>query len=316
MKTLPKEVFQQLRRWVHLYASNLEIAQWRYHFEGGSAEDVLEALSFYQNEDGGFGHGVGDHDNMSPESSPVAFLWGACGIMKDMGCGPEHPMTRGVIRWFEQCPYVTERGVCFAVPSNSHYPCRPWFIYTEEPRFPGDWLPEHNISADFVAFAFENCAEGSALYAKAAKIVDYRLANILPALPRVLQWDRSIWQGLEPHDICKLIALAEKFGRKTHEECQTLYGQLLDILREYALPETYQSLEKRIKYGDNVPLPEDLDDIINRLSSGQPWSKNGLVCEDPEKKYDEVFNLGALWWSIKGAIGGLKTLKEHGRLEI
>jgi hypothetical protein len=44
MNTLPRQAFQQIRRWVHRCASNLEAARWRFHFENGSAQDALEAL--------------------------------------------------------------------------------------------------------------------------------------------------------------------------------------------------------------------------------------------------------------------------------
>ncbi|MDR2687532.1 MAG: hypothetical protein LBB75_07245 [Oscillospiraceae bacterium] len=51
MKPLPQSVFHQIRRWVYRYGRHLDVARWQYHFENGSAENVLEALSFYQNKE-------------------------------------------------------------------------------------------------------------------------------------------------------------------------------------------------------------------------------------------------------------------------
>lgn len=55
---------------LHVPPRPLELALWQFHFENGSADSVLRALSFYQNEDGGFGHGL-EADNWNPLSSPL-----------------------------------------------------------------------------------------------------------------------------------------------------------------------------------------------------------------------------------------------------
>lgn len=45
----------QARNFVYRNARPLELARWKYLFEGGSREEVLTALASYQNDDGGFG---------------------------------------------------------------------------------------------------------------------------------------------------------------------------------------------------------------------------------------------------------------------
>lgn len=55
---LTNQDFDAIRRWMHRNARPLDLARWQYHFESGSAEAVLQSLSAYQNEDGGFGHGL------------------------------------------------------------------------------------------------------------------------------------------------------------------------------------------------------------------------------------------------------------------
>ena len=53
-----REVFQKAKRFVYQNARPLDLARWRYHFEGGTAEEVLEILAMYQKEDGGFGYAL------------------------------------------------------------------------------------------------------------------------------------------------------------------------------------------------------------------------------------------------------------------
>ena len=50
--------YNKARSFVYKNARPLDLARWKYLFEGGSKEDVLTALAAYQNEDGGFGHGA------------------------------------------------------------------------------------------------------------------------------------------------------------------------------------------------------------------------------------------------------------------
>ena len=70
----------------------------------------------------------------------------------------------------------------------------------------------------------------------------------------------------------------------------------------------------KIQHGD-VPTSEELDGIVERLSEGNPWSTDGLRCDNFEVRMNELYQTGALWWSITDAISGLRTLKEYGRLE-
>ena len=49
------EAFVNARKFIYKNARPLDLARWQYHFENGSREAVLQALQFYQNEDGGYG---------------------------------------------------------------------------------------------------------------------------------------------------------------------------------------------------------------------------------------------------------------------
>ena len=56
MRKLSSEDYQEIRLWMYGNARQIELAIWQYYFENGSKEAVLSSLSFYQNDDGGFGH--------------------------------------------------------------------------------------------------------------------------------------------------------------------------------------------------------------------------------------------------------------------
>ena len=56
---------ESARKFIYLNARPLDFARWRFLFENGSRENVLDILSEYQNEDGGFGGGL-EPDCLNP----------------------------------------------------------------------------------------------------------------------------------------------------------------------------------------------------------------------------------------------------------
>lgn len=58
MKKLSNKSYQAIRLTIEKYARPLEQSLFRYYFEQGSASDVIKELALFQNEDGGFGHGI------------------------------------------------------------------------------------------------------------------------------------------------------------------------------------------------------------------------------------------------------------------
>ena len=73
MKKLSFNDYIKLRRLVYRNATPLIFTRWRASFENGNVKDVMDVLSCYQNEDGGFGHGL-DANCLNPNSSPYMSL--------------------------------------------------------------------------------------------------------------------------------------------------------------------------------------------------------------------------------------------------
>lgn len=54
MREQDRAVFEKARKFVYRNARPLDLARWKYHFGNGSEKEVIEVLSAYQNEDGGY----------------------------------------------------------------------------------------------------------------------------------------------------------------------------------------------------------------------------------------------------------------------
>ena len=95
MKTM-----ETAKNFIYRNARPLDFARWQYHFENGSREAVLKALAAYQNEDGGFGHGL-EADCFNPNSSPIQ-TWTAIEILREVRMTDRrNPMIQNILRYLE-----------------------------------------------------------------------------------------------------------------------------------------------------------------------------------------------------------------------
>lgn len=91
-------VYEKARGFIYRNARPLDLARWQYHFENGSKEAVINALSCYQNEDGGFGHAL-EPDAWNPNSSPIQ-TWCATEILREINFTDNtHPLINGLLKY-------------------------------------------------------------------------------------------------------------------------------------------------------------------------------------------------------------------------
>jgi len=267
----------------------------------------------YQNEDGGFGHGL-EFDCQNPNSSLTQTLC-AYDILKDLNCvSKQDSIIIKMINFFENNEYITEKGCYCTIPSNNHYPCCPWYLFSDAPF---DWAmaSENYTNNAFIDFVFENFTKDSELYKKALRIIDYRL-SVLPDLATVFSIEKSdIMQSFKADDRFRFIKILENYNLKSHDECEMLLHNLLEVMKNIANPIVYKNFQKNIRLKNDVNSDE-LDEVVDNLCNNKDWSTDGLKCDNPEKKMNEMSSLGYLWWPIYNLIDQLKLIKNHGRLEI
>lgn len=128
MKKLWIHDFNDIKAWIYRNARALDLTLFQYHFENGTKEPVLAALSHYQNNDGGYGNGI-DPDNWNPHSTP----YNAQIVIKMLRqidfTDVSHPIYKGIFRYLENTEHITEEGWMFTIPSNNDYPHGVWWDY-------------------------------------------------------------------------------------------------------------------------------------------------------------------------------------------
>ena len=156
--------FQKARAFIYQNARPLDCARWQYLFENGSRENVLQFLASYQNEDGGFGHGL-EADCWNPNSSPVQ-TWAATQIIREVNLEDKnHPMIVGILRYLENTEDFDGHTWRNTVKTNDDYPHAPWWNYavTDEVNY--------NPTASLIGFILRYATEEEPIYHTARRLL-------------------------------------------------------------------------------------------------------------------------------------------------
>lgn len=162
-----KHTYQKAQEFIYRNARPLDFARWQYHFENGSKEAILRALSYYQNSDGGFGHAL-ELDCWNPNSSPI----GTCAAIQRLKeidfDDATHPLVLGILNYLDS-------GVDFnmeynqwlnVLPTNNDYPHACWWEYGAA----GSEF-KYNPTAVLAGFIIQFADKNSNLYQKGIQIV-------------------------------------------------------------------------------------------------------------------------------------------------
>ena len=110
----------EIKYWMHRNAREVELSLWNYFFENGSRRDVADALSWYQNEDGGFGYAL-DADNWNPDSNPYQTSM-AIRILRNIGfTDMEHPVCQGIFRYLYSEKDLMDYGWGVCLPPQDKF---------------------------------------------------------------------------------------------------------------------------------------------------------------------------------------------------
>lgn len=118
--------YKKAREFIYKNARPLDMARWQYHFENGSKDAVLNTLSYYQNEDGGFGHAL-EADAWNPNSTPIQ-TWTATEILREIDfTDNSHTIIYGILSYLESGQSFEGKFWFNTIKSNNIYPHAPWW---------------------------------------------------------------------------------------------------------------------------------------------------------------------------------------------
>jgi len=128
---LSQDCFNQARQSIMKYGRPLEKAILKKYFNGGSGQDILNELKKFQNEDGGFGHGI-ESDFRLPLSSPMATSVGIRLLSEINELKEAKDMIKDAIAYLETS-FDEKRNGWFAVPKEvNNFPHAFWWHFNEK----------------------------------------------------------------------------------------------------------------------------------------------------------------------------------------
>ncbi len=313
MPKLSRNDFEEVSLWVHRNAREIDLALWKYHFENGSKDHVLSALTVYQNADGGFGHAL-EADNWNPHSSPYQTLT-AITILDRIGfTDTSHPVWQGIFRYLDSGAYHNENGWLFSIPTNDDYPHAPWWTYNEN----ANTYESIGVTAELAASILQYGERGTALYDKALKETT-RLLGLIG------NTEKNGDMGIGGY--CKLLNALYRTGLDSRYDLAAVSARVRQLVTSsiehdtskwefYGVrPSNYITSPDSPYYEDNREITEtELDYLIKTRQDGGVW---GITWSwfDNNEKYAKAFAVSENWWKTNLAVSKVLMLRNFGRVE-
>ena len=297
--------FQNARTFIYRNARPLDLARWQYHFEDGSKEAVLSALSFYQNEDGGIGHAL-EPDAWNPNSSPIQ-TWSATEILREIDfTDSTHPIIQGILRYLSSGQDFDGKRWYTVVKSNNDHPHAPWWHTESDSTCHNDYNPTACLAGFIIRFADQD----SELYQIGCRIAKeacnaYLGQGLLTDMHtgscylRLLQYceEAGALAGIDLPLLKEKLKLQVRFSiTQNNAEWETGY---------ICKPSQFFNTRDSIFYADNKNIADyECEYIIqSQLADGSwsiPWSWNA---------YPEEWAISKNWWKSNGVISNMLYLK-------
>lgn len=154
--------FISTKEFIYRNARPLDVARFKFLFGFGTIDDVLNCLSYYQNEDGGFGHGL-ELDCLNPNSSPMQTLVATQIINEIGGLNKEHNMICGILYYLSSKKDFDGSFWANTIATNNDYPHAPWWNYNPN-------VKSYNPTASLAGFILLYGEKDSEIYNIAKRV--------------------------------------------------------------------------------------------------------------------------------------------------
>ena len=168
--------YEKARAFMYRNARPLDLARFQYHFENGSKETVMKVLSYYQNEDGGFGHAV-EADCWNPNSIPLHSNT-AGNIIREIDFdNAQQPVIQGLLKWYASGEHFNGKTWAITVDSNNDYPHAAWW-HTESTSA---CHTDYNGTAQIAGFIVRYAEKDSKLFELGVRIANEAVSALCPS---------------------------------------------------------------------------------------------------------------------------------------
>lgn len=299
------EQFEIIKKWMYRNARPLDIARWKYHFENGNKEDVLTALSVYQNQDGGFGYAL-EADSWNPNSSPIQ-TWCATEILYELGItDKDNEIVKGILSYLDSKKDFHD-GYWFAeIPTNNDYPHAQWWSYGE--NVIADW--GYNPTICLAGFVLYFADKQSKLYQLASEIAR-KATNVFLQCQR-LEDMHEILCFIRCCEYCEKAGIMDIFDVDKMFNClkkkvKSSIGKHKESWKDNYMckPSQFMITPDSIFYKDNKQLSDyEVKFIIETMSPDGTWAVTWNWDD-----YQEEWAISKNWWKANQVLINMRYLK-------
>lgn len=283
-------------------ARPLDRALWRFHFEGGPAEDVWVELGRFRNDDRGFGHAL-EPDLRAPESSVLATTY-ALDVAVQLGDSSHELVDDAVGHLVDVLDH--HRGVWRFLPEEM----------TPAPHAP--WWDQEQLDETFAGFAINPRAKVVAhlIWAdrpQGAEIVERLVPPLVDLIDRLappldvnsIECIRELGHRLDEARAASVLRRYDDLAAAsvvTDEEAWAGYGvRPLDAVRDPSEP-LYERLRDLVD--------RHLDFEIDRQSPDGSWAPTWSWFGS----HDETWPVAEVEWKGHLTVETVRTLRRFGRV--
>ncbi len=306
---LSSEDFQRIRKFMYRNARPLDLFRWQYHFEHGTQESVIRALSAYQNADGGFGNAL-EADAWNPNSSPIQ-TGTAVNILLETGFSTKnHPLPLGILQYLDSGADMQNDRWANVVPTNDDYPHAPWWHSGSQSTSHS----EYNPTAFLAGFALLFAPKNSLLYKKCLCIAKELTETFLNA-PELAMHPLLCLEALLR--FIRLANIQEAFEFEALEvELNRQAGRL--ILKDQNNWNGYACRPSEFIHSPLHPMYVEYRDLVEKELDWLMDTRNDQGVWNITwgwDGYDKAFAVSENWWKADIVLRNLRFLKAFGRVE-
>ncbi len=304
MKQLSKEDFNRAAAFVKALAREVDKRLFAYYFEGGTAVSVLEALAPYQNENGGFGHGI-EPDFRLKASSPMATSVGLQ-YCTAVDAAATHPVVQKAIGYLVQTYDQAQQYWPATYENVNDEPHAFWWHVSElKPPTEEQWP---NPSAEIVGYLHRYASLVPAdLLAQVTKRAEANLnsSDIIsgaePQKYNVLCWQRAA------SDLPESLATAVNAAiRRTFAAYNSIQ---IDTFQEIGVLDFAPAPDSILAQLAPDVIQQALDHEIEQQGEDGGWWPGWHWGQ-----YEDVWPIAKQEWAGKITVMTLHTLQQYGRL--
>ena len=306
MKRLTAAAFERAKALVREQGRDLDRALLEFHFGDGAADRAFDALEAYQNNDGGFGHGL--EPDLRTSASSVIATTVAFQNFRSLGAPADHPMVRRGIAYLLDT-YDASRQVWPIVPPEvEDAPHAPWWDYASSEEGFGGFLS--NPRVEIVGYLHDYRASVPADLLESVTTAVFGHLDSLPG-------------EMEMHDLICFVSLAEtaalpqmqrdRIWEKIAKAAEHGVAREPEQLAGYVLKPLYvvSSPEAPLAERFAAEVAMNLDFEIEQQGEDGAWSPNFSWGD----QHPEAWEIAKREWQARITLKNLRVLRDFGRIE-